>query len=187
MSNFHVNRKLTAFDDKTVGTKVTDAETFNSILSGVIDRGVDFPTEGDFKGTTVVQLTAEALATVSAGAGKRTDNPEDYIHVLYRGNVESFLKRRCAEPGDAVRVLLYHADRYAEDSQVSDEEKAEVAASGVSVVLVAIWFGEGAVSDRRMLVNATGGNLAFDAMSKEDMVLKFKEHLASDYMAVADA
>ena len=137
MNLFHVNEKLTAFDPITVGTKVTDAETFFLILSGVID-GVNFPTEGDYKGTTVVTLPPEAVATVSAGAGKRTDNPEDYVHVFYRGAVESFLKRRCAEPGDAVRVLLYSAETYAKDSQVSDEEKAELAASGAEVVLVAI-------------------------------------------------
>jgi len=187
----HVNNTLTAFEPTgVVGTKVLNKEAFMVFLTTALAT-LTYPAEGDYKGTAIISLPEAANKTVRAGAGETTTDAKDFHLREYRGAVEKFLKPACAVKHETTSLLLYFIDRYLEDSQVQADAVEFAAAkaakvAGVEHVLVAIWAGPGAVSDRRMLVNATGGNLAFDSMDKETMVGKFKEHLACKFTAVAD-
>jgi hypothetical protein len=151
---------LSAFGDKTIGTKVIDAEQFMGFASVAIAT-TDFV---DQKVSGQAYITcADLIPFVSAGVGKRTQNPDDYAARVHRGNVELFLKREHAVKADGCAIIVYTREAYLNDPEVIKDlpEFARVTESDCTHVLVAVqaFAGpESTLSPHRFVSNLAGGN-----------------------------
>lgn len=160
---------LQAFDDKAVGTKVTDREGFLSILETAI-RGFDFDAQTT-PGQGFLMLPDAAKATVSAGVGRHVDDPSAYVLRSWRGSVNAYLKRDRAAEVEGVAAVVYTVDAYLSDPDVAGDaaEVARIESEAADFVIVAVLAFAGPkapLSPGRLVSNLAGGNkdaLAWDA------------------------
>jgi len=158
---------VTAFNENAIGTKVTDARRFRAFLADFVGT-YQFPTEDDekkgiVKGQGFVMMPG-AEVTVSAGVGKRTDVPTDYVARLHRGRVGLYLKRERAETATGVAAVVYTREAYLRDPDVLEDagEADRVRESDATHVLVAVIAFAGPKSPLppwRFVCNLAGGNL----------------------------
>jgi len=186
---------VTAFDEKTVGSKVTNLETFHFLLKKAIEQH-DF-TLDKTPGQAVLDLTsispmALVRACVSGGIGRKSDNPADYVVRTYRGLPHMFLRRPFAEPVEFLRAVVYTRDAYLNDPDVLTDpgEAKRVQETDCTHVLVAVLAGvvESPVSPFRFVANLAGGNRDYEKMSREELValaVKIKEY-GETWATVAD-
>lgn len=151
---------VSCFAPKSVGTKVLDREGFEAAAVAAIEA-YDFAAQR-VPGQGSVECPA-AIPFVSAGVGKRTKNPEDYVLKEYRGNVETFLRREHAAPVEGCALVVYTASAYLADPDVVNEpeEAARIVESGATHVLVAVLAFAGPkapLSPYRLVHNLAGGN-----------------------------
>ena len=186
---------VTAFEEKTIGSKVIDTNVFGFLLNKAIEEH-DFsrdktPGQGMLDLTMSISLPV-LQSCVSGGIGKKTDNISDYIIRIYRGNPCLFLKRDKSEPVTSVRVLVYTKEAYINDPDVINdpEESKRIIGSDCTHVLVAV-FAEvvsSVVSPFRFVANLAGGNRDYEKMTKEELVelaQKVKQH-TEQWSTVAD-
>tara|TARA_R110000824_G_scaffold82768_2_gene207381 strand:- start:3686 stop:4375 length:690 start_codon:yes stop_codon:yes gene_type:complete len=151
----------------TVGSKVTDVDTFIKILTGAMAS--HDPSKDEVEGQHYVQLplSGELLNSVSCGVGERFGRTAaDYIPRDHRGVVGAYLKREFALPVSKVAVIVYTLEAYAADPDVSDEEVQRVTdflvAKGDPYVIVAVlasYGSESPLSPRRFVANFAGNNV----------------------------
>jgi hypothetical protein len=150
---------VTAFGNDTIGTKVIKENQFMQFLQECVEK---HDTSKDRQvGQHFIPMPSDAFKTVSAGVGIRTQNPEDYILRLYRGNVETYLKRDKATTVESLAVIIYTAEAYLADPDVKKEEAERIQSSGATHVLVAILASAGPrspLSPHRLVHNLAGGN-----------------------------
>jgi len=170
---------VTAFDDVTIGSKVTNSEGFFDILIEAV-RDTDFEDQR-VPGQAYIPLPEDTCDFVSAGVGRHTDNPEDYIKHLYRGQVKLFLSRQQAVPVESVAAVVYTREAYLSDPDVAS--KAEEVARLYSIpeathVLVAVLASAGPrspLSPGRLVHNLAGGNKEAMEWSADEIREKAKE------------
>lgn len=153
---------VTAFAEKTVGTKVTKPKEFMELLTAAVEA-TNFD-EQQTKGQALIKLDG-AVTMVSCGEGLRTQDPADYINVLHRGVVEQFLKRARACECTGVSAVVYTPLAYATDPEVTKEEIERVTAAGATHILVAVLAHGGPRSQRspaRLVAGMAGENHDFD-------------------------
>lgn len=150
---------VTAFNERAIGTKVTDPSFFRNFLVEAI-ASTDFASQR-VPGQAFIMLPREAHATVSAGCGKRTLDPDDYIARVHRGEVGLYLKREHAAEVEGLAVVVYTADAYRADPDVAGDP-AEVERIGDAThVLVAVLAFAGPKSPLpkgTFIHNLAGGN-----------------------------
>lgn len=152
---------VTAFSEKAIGTKVRDGYSFLRFLTVAIEA-TDFATQR-VPGQAFIALSENARETVSAGCGRRTLSPEDYIARVHRGEVGLYLKREHAAPVEGLAAVVYTADAYLSDPDVAGDEmeSARIKASGATHVLVAVLAFAGPKSPLpkgTFIHNLAGGN-----------------------------
>mgnify|MGYP006899625030 CR=1 FL=1 len=150
---------VTAFGSKTIGTKVVDEVGFMNFLSNGVKKYN--PSKDRQPGQHFISMPSESFETVSAGVGIRTQNPEDYILRLYRGNVETYLKRGKAATVESLASIVYTVEAYLSDPDVKDEEAERIRNSGATHVLITILASAGPrspLSPYRLVHNLAGGN-----------------------------
>jgi hypothetical protein len=178
---------VTAFDTKTVGTKVVDRERFfEAILPLVAEH--DFAAER-VPGQALIN-TPSAIPFVSAGVGPRSDNPSDFTLQRHRGRVEAYLKREFASPVESCAIVVYTREAYLKDPQVSPSEISRT--EGATHVLVAVLAGAGprpALSPYRFTSNLAGGNNEALLWSVNEIRTKASEVFVYDneWATVADS
>ena len=150
----------TAFDKNTIGTKVTDVEQFMTRLVNLVSA-TNFETQRQ-PGQAYIPAN-ELCDCVSAGVGTRSQDPNDYVVRLYRGNVELFLKREKAAKVEGMALIVYTREAYLNDPDVQkDADKREpVEQSDCTHVLVAVLGFAGPkapLSPYRLVHNLAGGN-----------------------------
>ena len=182
---------VTAFDAKAIGTKVTNPNTFRAHLADAIGS-TDFAAQR-VPGQAFLNLPEAAYSTVSAGVGKRTLNPEDFVLREYRGKVGTFLKREHAAPVEGLACVVYTVAAYLSDPDVaSDEGEAErVKGLNATHVLVAplAFSGPKAPYPLGVLVhNLAGGNKEALLWSADEIREKATETNAywGEWCVVAD-
>ena len=156
-----------------VGTYVQEPMALYEAVVAAIETYV-FPEDGQ----AVISLPKEVCGIVLPGVARRTDRPEDYKNVFYRGKMEQFLDRRKVElPSlDEVAVVVYTAEAFLADPQTSDEEKAGFIKAGFTHCWVTTRAGpKGPVTPWRFVVNLAGGNAAYETMTKDALVEMAKE------------
>jgi len=161
---FYTWPKLTAFDAKTVGSKVTDFVRFLTILGEAV-QAFDFNAETNEHVDTTGQggvFLPEALPYVTSGVGPKSVKLSDHVMREWRGEIKPFLKREHAAPVESLLVIVYTVAAYLADPQVDASERTEIEAGGASHVIVAVLANAGpkppAYSPSRLVANLAGGN-----------------------------
>jgi hypothetical protein len=149
-----------AFDAAPVGSRVIDAARFEQALLSAIEV-YDFAADR-VPGQGFV-LLPDALDFVSAGEGRRTNDPNDYVAVEHRGNVGLYLLRDMAAACTFCAAVVYTVEAYLADPDVQRDanEAARVAALDVSHVLVAVIASaapRAPLTYERFAANLAGGN-----------------------------
>jgi len=167
---------LTAFDDQAIGSKVLDRFGFTCIVTESI-KLFDWNTCRQ-PGQAYITLPKPTCWFVSAGVGKRTHNPEDYVIRLHRDKVSLFLKRDFAADVDNVAVVVYTADAYLNDPDIDDDEAKRVKESGFTHMIVAVLASAGPPSPltpNRFVHNLAGGNREALLWTADEIREKAKE------------
>ena len=180
---------VSAFHANTIGSKVVDAGAFNKILIAGIEA---HDTSQDRQpGQHYIKLPAEACQYVSAGVGKASRNPQDYVLLFHREKVSAYLKRKFAAPVSNVACVVYTLEAYLKDPDATPEESARILAENPTHVLVAVL----AAADKpspltpfRLVHNLAGGNLEAQQYSADEIRAKAKESLTyhNEWSTVAD-
>lgn len=207
---FHITLAdiVTAFDEKTIGSKVLDENGFMVALADAMET-FDWSTCRQ-PGQAYLTLDKKACAFVSGGVGHRTQDPEDYVIRRNRGDVgmylkryrteyctpdaehpEPFVTRSLAAPVDNVAVVVYTLSAYVQDPDCSDDERKRVMDMGSTHVLVAVLASCGKPSTltaHRFVHNLAGGNREALAWTADEIRQKAKEikDFTSEWTVVAD-
>lgn len=182
---------VTAFNESAIGTKVINASGFRAHLADAIGS-CDFAAQR-VPGQAFLTLPEAAHKTVSAGVGKRTLNPADFVCREYRGKVGAFLKREHAAPVEGLAAVVYTAEAYLSDPDVAGDESevARVRESAATHVLVAplAFAGPKAPYPAWTLIhNLAGGNKEALEWSADEIREKASETESywSEWCVVAD-
>jgi hypothetical protein len=151
---------LTAYKAETIGTKITDRAGFREALSVAV-ASTDFGAQR-VPGQAFIMLPETARGTVTAGCGRRTLDPIDYIARVHRGEVGLYLRRERAAKVEGLAVVVYTRDAYLADPDVAGDtlERARID-STVTHVLVAVLAFAGPKSPLpkgTFIHNLAGGN-----------------------------
>lgn len=84
---------LTALNQQALGTKVTNVQAFMGCVLKAI-AGIDFAAQR-VPGAGIHPL-CRIGSHLSAGVGRRTDNPADYVVRSHRGRVDAYLRHEVA-------------------------------------------------------------------------------------------
>lgn len=181
---------LTAFSDCTIGTKVTDYKEFERVAIAAIEKF-------DFAGQRVPGQgfipCDDLIPYVSAGVGARTQDPNDYVARLYRGNVELFLRRDRAAKVTGAALVVYTREAYLADPDVrtNESEQARVATSDATHILVAVLAFAGPkapLTPTRLVHNLAGGNNEAAGWTADEIRAKAEEvkQYWDEWVVVAD-
>lgn len=152
---------LSAFADVTVGTKVLDRGEFLVAVSTAIE-GHDFESDR-VPGQGYIPMPESAFTLVSAGVGRRSAEPEDYVLRAHRGRVNSYLCRSKAAQVESLVCVVYTRAAYLADPDVVQdvEEFDRITRSDATHVLVAVLAAAGPkapLTPIRFVENLAGGN-----------------------------
>lgn len=149
---------VTALNDQTIGSRVTDQDLFWKSLAKAVE-------EFDFSkcrepGQGLVTLP-NAKSYLSCGVGRRTLDPDDYVLRAYRGQVRMYLRRHLAAKTEHGSAVVYTADAYLNDPDVMEEERDEITKCEYTHMLVAVLASAGSkppLGAYRFVHNLAGGN-----------------------------
>ena len=182
---------LTAFDADSIGTKVVDTDRFEEILAESIrshDPSKDRAPEQHF-----ILLPLEARSLVSAGVGRRTADPQDYVLREHRGRVEAYLRREKATEVEGVAAVVYTTKAYLSDPEVAGDkgEVARIEDAGATHIIVAVLAFAGPqapLTPYRLVHNLAGGNREAELWDAKEIRAKASESKAyhDEWAVVAD-
>lgn len=181
---------VSAFQSEgVIGSRVEDPAAFLDVLSKAV-MDYDF-TQGKVPGQGFVHLGDRVNSFVSAGVGKRVDDPSAYVVQTHRGRCTAYLKRTYAEKVTGCACIVYTMDAYKGDPEVSAEEVASLEATEATHVLVAVlaFAGpESPLSPFRFTSNLAGGNKEAQVWTADEIRAKAKEiyDYDTEWCAVAD-
>ena len=170
---------VSAFNDHTIGSKVTDHTNFMGVAATAI-RAYDF-TQGKVPGQGFI-MCPELVPFVSAGVGPRSQNASDYVCREHRGIVSAYLRREFAAPVTGCALVVYTRDAYFRDPDVTTAEAARIDALSPTHVLVAVLAFAGPESPLppyRLVWNLAGGNN--EALTYSADEIRAKARAAIDY------
>ena len=98
----------------------------------------------------------EGAHTLSAGIGRRSENPADFCLRQHRGRVEAFLRREWAPPCEGAALIIYTREAYLADPDVQ-ADRAESARIRESSAPTLWMWGRGARLRSRPTAVTTGG------------------------------
>jgi len=168
---------VSAFSDVAVGTRVTNpAEFMGLVLAAVANFAAQ-----KIPGQGFIMLPESAIAHVSAGVGKRTRNPADFVSREYRGKVTQFLKRENAEKVTGCAVVVDTREAYLADPEVNLDEASRISADVTHVLVCVLAFAgpKSPLSPDRFISNLAGGNneaLAWSADEIRKMSVEVKAY-----------
>lgn len=188
---------VTAFDEKTIGSKVTNIPKFiNALMLAIYEHDAASDRQ---PGQHTIVMPPEACAYVSSGVGRASLNPDDYVLRFHREKVAAYLKREFASPVDSLKCIVYTMAAYEKDPDCDAAEIARVKSGtvygGSSVaasmignpaltlpthVLVAVLANSGPPSPLtpfRLVHNLAGGNLEAQQYTADEIRAKAKESL----------
>jgi len=181
---------LTAFGScNVIGSKVEDRAGFLAVLEeAVADH--DFSADR-VPGQGFVHLGESVNSFVSAGVGKRVDDPFAYVVQTHRGRCSAYLKRNYSKKVTGCAAIVYTLDAYKGDPEVSADEAASlkgVRATHVLVAVLAFAGPESPLSPFRFTSNLAGGNKEAQVWTADEIRAKAKEiyEYDTEWCAVAD-
>jgi hypothetical protein len=178
MTKIAFSNTLTAFNDSTIGSKVTHQQEFLRLVEFAIFTH-DFGTDR-IPGQAYLSIP-EAIPYVSSGQGENTFEPRDYVLREHRGRVHAYLKRYRANPVVEVAVVIYTKEAYLNDPDISESGQDEfdrITNENPDYVLVAVIASpvkHSALSPYRFVKNLAGGNREALSWSADEIRSKARE------------
>ena len=181
-----------------IGSKVINHAEFSRVLQAAV-AAHDFAADR-IPGQAFI-LIPEAIPFVSAGAGRPTTDPSNYVLREYRGKVSAFLKREFAAPVEGCAAVVYTMQAYLDDPDITPEEAKRVTAatllsgdvsSDTTYVLVTVLAFAGPqsqLSPHRFTANLAGGNHEAQVWTADEIRAKARDIMSYDNQGttVADA
>jgi hypothetical protein len=172
---------VTAYQDRVIGTKVTDPKGFMREIALAIHKH-DF-TQDRVPGQALLEVP-EAIPYVSSGVGKHLNDTRAYVLRSYRGRVHTYLRRDHAAPVDRLSIVVYTLGAYLKDPDIDEDpgEAKRILDEDPTHVLVAVLAYSGnqtAVSPYRFVKNLAGGNHEALAWTADEIRAKAQE--VADY------
>lgn len=188
MTKLAISDICSAFESRTIGTKVTSRHDFEAILVDAIEKH-DFSTER-VPGQAYLPIPALVLF-VSSGVGKKNPDASKYVCREHRGVVSAYLKREFAAPVESCAVVVYTRDAYLKDPDVTPEEASRIDSEGATHVLVAVLASAGPPSPLppyRLVWNLAGGNREAALWTADEIRAKAKAAIEfnNEWSTVAD-
>ena len=190
-----------AFDEKTIGSKVLDNQSFMELVAEGIEQ-FDWMSCRQ-EGQALITLLKSACNCVSGGVGQRTQDPDDYVIRVHRGEVGMYLNRKrnitydmdnvfsisLAAPVDNIAVVVYTKHAYDIDPDITLEEIERT--KGLTHIVVAVLASSGqpsTLTPGRFVKNLAGGNLETLKWTADEIRTKAKEirDYCSNWCVVAD-
>ncbi len=167
---------VTAFDPRTIGTKVTDAECFMSMLRLAL-RDYTFPANGQ----GFVTLHPDTCSMVSCGVAPIDDKfgEGDFRVRKYRGQWSVFAARKWAAAVTRVECVVYTISAYLSDPDVHPHEREVLEANGAEYVLVAVLAhssDSSPLGPNTLIHNIAGGNASFIPLTEAEVLAKGPDH-----------
>ena len=183
MSLFIYKIALDQLRGEAVGT-VAESPYIQELIEKAIES-FDFPESGQ----GYVKLPAGACEMVLSGVAPVPNplRPVDFCVRIHRGELQHVLSRSgmiakrnpdAYLTPDWVAAIVYTAEAFQEDPELTEEEKREFDYEGHSHALITLLSGKGPkapVSSRRFVRNLAGGNAAYNDMSLEEIKALAKE------------
>jgi hypothetical protein len=171
---------LTALEQegvRTIGTKVL-WPYIGDFLELLKERIVAFDWSScRQEGQAYIDLPGAHL-WVSAGVGRRSMNPEDYVVRRYRESVKLYLNRAFAARATSVAAIVYTKNAYLADPDVEKEESKRIEEDGPTHILVAVLSSAGPknpLTPNRFVHNLAGGNKEALLWTADEIREKAKE------------
>lgn len=99
-----------ALTPSAIGTRVLKETAF---LKALLAAAANHDTSTDrIPGQSYIQIPESAHDTVSAGVGKRSQDPNDYVVRTHRGQVNLYLKREKATAVEGLAAIVYTREAY---------------------------------------------------------------------------
>lgn len=181
---------VTALDNPAIGTRVTNVRTFFEVAERAI-AAFDFGAQR-VPGQGFI-MCPDLVPYLSAGVGKRSDNPEQYVVRAHRGRVDAYLRREYAAPCEGAALVVYTRAAYLADPDVRKDEAevARIESSEATHVLVAVLGFAGPkapLSPYRLVHNLGGGNNEAATWTVEEIQALARQSLDYDaeWAVVAD-
>jgi hypothetical protein len=189
--NILTSNICSAFSAEVIGSRVTNQQEFLNVLESAI--AVHDASKDGVSGQHSITLSDVVFEFVSAGVGKRSVDPDDYVLRNHRGRVLACLRRGKAAQVEAVVVIVYTCEAYLADPEVVNDsvEFSRVKESDCTHVLVAVLASTGPRSPltaHRFVSNLSGGNKEVLGWSIEEIRSKANEISAywDEWDVVAD-
>lgn len=172
---------VTAFDNKTIGSKVTQPSVFLRAAERAIEA-FDFDSQR-VSGQGFIACP-DAIPYVSSGDGRHTHKVEDYHLREHRGEIQTYLKRELAASIQSCHLVVYTREAYLSDPEVTETVDAPY-------VLVAVLASAGPkpeLSPLRLISNLAGGNREALVWTADEIRAKAKavREYALEWCTVAD-
>ena len=177
MPSFFIHKDVTAFQDKTIGSKVVKKAEFLTMLNHLVET---YDTPDKVPGQHVVVFPFECYEYVSGGDGKKTQNPDDYVIRSHREGPKMFLKREHAGDVNFLAAIVYTQEAFIADPDCTPEEEAHIREFGAVdadgnlpgyshaiVAVIASSAPESPVSAYRFVHNLAGGNNEYTTPVKQ--------------------
>ena len=186
----------TALQKQTIGSKIVDWAAFhNFLVQAIADHDVS---QDRVPGQHFIVMP-NARHTVSAGDGRKTDDPDDYVIRSHREGPKMFLKRKRAGEVQFLACVVYTKEAYLSDPDVTAAEAERIEHSGATHILVAVIASSGPespVTPYRFVHNLAGGNKEYqcpawdldnqDSSEVIDILVNHIEFLEDKAQAVRD-
>jgi hypothetical protein len=188
--NIGISNIVTAFDEKTIGSKVINSYEFIMDLSNSIREFQEL-----FLNNGQALIPLKNPDNVSCGIALRSGIPLEGFHAkLYRDEVSLYAKRNYALKADHISAVVYTIQAYKADPQVSLEEVKELEEKQVDYVLVAVLASVGPkppMGSGRFVRNLAGGNNRYkseNGYTLEQAITEAQEIVSYEqrYITVAD-
>ncbi len=131
-----------------------------------------------------------AVPSVSAGVGRRSKDPSDYVLREHRGVVSAFLLRAFAAPATGCALVVYTKEAYLRDPDVTPEEASRVEHATHVLVAVLAFAGpkDPPLTPYRFVHNLAGGNREAMVWTADEIRAKVRACIDYDneWVAVAD-
>ena len=185
---FAISDVCSAFNSKTIGTKVINQDVFFSELGKAVES---FDWDScRVSGQAKINLD-NIKHTVLCGVGFAVDDPSYYVLRSHRGRVSSFLKRDYAEATKSLHVILYTKDAYLNDPQITEDEYESIVSSACTHVIVSVLAtatDNPFLGTHRFVANLAGGNKEALVWSADEIRSFAKDVIGNEnkYVTVAD-
>lgn len=158
-TRIYISDICTAHKARAIGSKIKEWGDFYPVLQSAIDN---YSEANDRVPGQHFIVMPQAKHLVSAGDGRKTKNPDDYVIRTHREGPKMYLKRAKAGETNFLACVVYTLEAYLADPDITDDERKRISCgvppTHVLVAVIASSGPESPVTPYRFVHNLAGGN-----------------------------